>query len=396
MNRESTLGRGDELTTLNGRSLVRWLALACAVTLVACSSGDDDGAAGMPGGGGAGSAGSRSKSDSGAGHPDSGTPTSDSGTSGTGGMSGTAIPPGAAGWQAFMDLTPADRGLPDRGKYLVDNVLVCGVCHTPSLKTGEPDMTMYLAGSRSYDFEDVDGTIITVNAENLTSHIPEGLGTWTDGQIRTAVTKGVDDEHYAIYPIMPYPEYSMLTDEDIDSVIQYLLTVPANDNVVASDYPHPDLNPPAPLVDESKVPHTTLDASDPDYESAERGRYLASVACLNCHTEEVKHDDKIAPDVPNLTKAFGGGKRYTFIRGAAPNTSTNLTPDATGLADWTVDDIVAAIKTNKEKDTGRTFCNTHPGGPERLGGMTDEDALDIANYLHTLPPVQNGPFTCVE
>ena len=46
-----------------------------------------------------------------------------------------------------------------------------------------------VAGSRSYDFEDIDGTIITVNAENLTSHNPEGLGSWTDDQIRTALTR---------------------------------------------------------------------------------------------------------------------------------------------------------------------------------------------------------------
>lgn len=312
------------------------------------------------------------------------------------GSGGVPVPAGAAGWQAYMDPVPATTGTVERGQYLVDNVLVCGVCHTPSLPSGEPDTSMYLAGSRSYDFTDVDGTIITVNAENLTSHDPEGLHAWTDGQVRTAITKGVDDEHYAIYPIMPYPEYSLLEPKDVDSIIQYLRTVPPNDNVVAADYPHPDINPPAPLVDDSKIPHTTLDKSDPGYEAAERGRYLAKVACLNCHTEEVKHDEKIAPDVPELTKAFGGGKKYTFIRGAAPNTSANLTPDATGLADWSIDDIVAAIKTNTEKDTGRTFCNTHPGGPERLGKMTDDDARDIATYLHTLPPVKNGPFTCTD
>ena len=32
-----------------------------------------------------------------------------------------------------------------------------------------------------------------------------------------------------------------------------------------------------------------------------------------------------------MANAFGGGKVYTFIRGDAPNTSTNLTPDPTGL-----------------------------------------------------------------
>lgn len=295
-----------------------------------------------------------------------------------------------------MDPTPANKGTVERGEYLVDHVLVCGVCHTPANMDGTPNADLYLAGSRSYDFTDVDGTVITVNAENLTNHDPEGLKTWSDGQIRTAITKGVDDEHYAIYPIMPYPEYSTLTPEDVDSIIQYLRTVPANGNVVAPDYPRADVNAPAPLVDATKVPHTTLASSDPDFAAAERGRYLATAACLNCHTEEVQHDAMIMPDVPNLSKAFGGGKKYTFIRGAAVNTSANLTPDATGLKDWSVDDIVAALKTNTEKGTGRTFCNTHPGSADRLGMMKESDMKDIAIYLHSLPPVQNGPFKCTQ
>jgi mono/diheme cytochrome c family protein len=268
--------------------------------------------------------------------------------------------------------------------------LVCGVCHTPNAPDGKPDTSKYLAGSRSYDFKDKDGTIITVNAENLTSHDPEGLHAWTDEQIRTALTQGIDDEHIALYPIMPYPEYSLLTRADIDSIIQYLRTVPPNDNVVAADYPYFDQNPPAPPVDGSKIPHTTLPASDSAYAAAERGRYLATVACLNCHTEQ------LSDDVPNLTKAFGGGKQYTFIRGAPVHTSTNITPDATGLAKWSVDDIVAALKTNTEKGTNRPFCNTHPGGPERFGKMAEGDLRDLATYIHTLPPVANGPFTCVK
>ena len=283
----------------------------------------------------------------------------------------------------------ATTGTVERGEYLVDHVLVCGVCHTPNGADGKPDLTKYLAGSRSYDFTDVDGTVVTVNAENLTSHNPEGLATWTDEEIRTALTIGIDDEHKSLYPIMPYPEYSILTRTDVDSVIQYLRTIPPNDNVVAADFPYFDQQPPAPAVDPTRVPHTTLAASDPVYAAAERGRYLASVACLNCHTEQV------SADVPNLTKAFAGGKKYTFVRGAPEHTSVNLTPDPTGLATWSIDDIVAALKTNTEKGTARVFCNTHPGGPELLGKMTDADVRDIASYLHTLPPISNGPFTCV-
>ena len=349
----------------------------------------------MPGGtGGAGAAG-KSDAPASGGAGASATSTSGNSAAGAGGMSGTAIPAGAAGWQAYMDTRPATTGTVERGQYLVDHVLVCGVCHTPSSSPGVPDTANYLAGSRPYDFTDIDGTVITVNAENLTSHDPEGLHSWTDGQIRTAITKGVDDEHYAIYPIMPYPEYALLKAEDVDSIIQYLRTVPPNDNVVAADFPRPDIHPPATLVDGTKVPHTTLASSDPDYAAAERGRYLASVACMNCHTEEAMlPNGMIDHDVPNLDKAFGGGKQYTFEHLQPKHTSVNITPDATGLKDWSVDDIVAAMRSNTEKGTGRTFCNTHPGPAYQM--MSDADLHDVAVYIHTLPPVKNGPFQCMQ
>jgi len=310
---------------------------------------------------------------------------SSSNPSGSGGTGGTG---GSQGGSAGARVSTATTGTPARGEYLVDHVLLCGVCHTPTGADGNPNLALYLAGSRSYDFTDVDGTIVTVNAENLTSHNPEGLFNWSDEQIRTAVTAGIDDEHVAIYPIMPFPEYSLLTREDQDSIIQYLRTVPPNDNVVAADFPYGDQNPPVQLANDDDIPHTTLSSDDPDYAAAERGRYLGKMACLYCHTEE------LSAGVPNMKKAFAGGKTYTFIRGSSPNTSTNITPAKSGLKTWSVDDIVASILSNTEKGTGRALCSTHPGGPDRLGGMTSDDAHDLAVYLHSLPVVENGPFTC--
>jgi mono/diheme cytochrome c family protein len=366
------------------------LVLGFMVGSAACSSGSSDSGA-MAGAGGAGQSAGTPSGGSGA----TGKAGAGGATAGASGGSAMAVHSGAAGWQAFMDTTPATLGSVERGQYLVDTVLVCGVCHTPSREDGTPNTDNYLAGSRPYDFTDIDGTVITVNAENLTSHDPEGLHAWTDGQIRTAITKGVDDEHYAIYPIMPYPEYALLTPEDVDSIIKYLRTIPPNDNVVASDYPRPDVNPPAALVAGDKIPHTTLDKSDKDYAAAERGRYLASVACLNCHTEELKlPNGMIDHDEPNLEKAFGGGKEYTFEHLKPKHTSVNITPDATGLAGWSVDDIVQTLKNNKEKGSGRAFCNTHPG--EAFQKMKDDDMRDLAVYIHSLPPVKNGPFKCVQ
>lgn len=305
------------------------------------------------------------------------------------GCSSSASSSSDAGASADAPVRTATTGTTTRGQYLVDHVLVCGTCHTPNGADGKPDTTKYLAGSRNYDFTDGAGVVVSVYAENITSHNPEGLATWSDEQIRTALTKGIDDEKVSIYPIMPYPEYSILTMADQDSVIQYLRTVPPNDNVVPADYPYSDQFPPAPQIDFSKVPHTRLAPTAADYAAAERGRYLATVSCLNCHTPQ------LSEDVPDLTKAFAGGKKYTLIKGAAPNTSANITPDATGIAGWTVDDIATAIKKGTEKGTGRALCGSHPATPDYYGQMADADARDIAAYIQSLPPVANGPFKCV-
>lgn len=274
-----------------------------------------------------------------------------------------------------------------RGKYLVDHLLVCGECHTPVDANGKPDKTKYLAGSRSYDFKTMNNDIVSVYAENLTSDKVEGIGAWTDDWVRGAITHGLDDEQVPLWPIMPYPEYALMTSDDVNAILAYLRTVAPSKNVVPPDtYPNPGS--PAAPVNGSKIPKSTLAKTDPQYASAERGRYLASIACVNCHTPE------ISPGIPDFTRSFAGGRTYRSRSDVGYSTSTNLTPDATGLSTWSVDDIVQSIKTNTEKGTARVLCDTMPGGPGRMGDLTDGDLQDLATYLHTIPPIASGKYEC--
>ena len=71
----------------------------------------------------------------------------------------------------------------------------------------------------------------------------------------------------------------------------------------------------------------------------------------------------------------------------------NLTPDKeTGLGNWTAQQIVTAITTGERPD-GRMLA---PAMPWRgLSALTKPDALAIAAFLKSLPPVSNkvpGPF----
>ena len=298
------------------------------------------------------------------------------GQAGGAGSGGSTVATGGAGGG------PGDVA---RGQYLVDTVLVCGHCHTPSDANGTPDAAKYLAGSRSYDFTTDTGEVVSVYAENLTSSPEQGVGTWTDEMVRTAIVGGTDDDDVSLWPIMPYPEYALLTEDDLGSIVKYLRSVAPNENVVASDtLPNP--YPPAPPITNVQVPMPTLDASDRAYDAALRGRYLATVACVQCHTPE------LSPGNPDLAQAFAGGRTYTSRSDLAPSTSTNITPAALGLGDATVEDIAAAMKGNTST-TGAALCK---GAPHKMSGMTDGDLADIATYLHALPPIESGPFQCEE
>lgn len=172
-----------------------------------------------------------------------------------------------------------------------------------------------------------------------------------------------------------------------DSIYDYPRTVAPSKNAVPPDtFPNPGS--PAAPVKASKIPHPTLAKADPSYVSAERGRYLASIACVNCHTPE------IAPGLPDFAKSFAGGRTYRSRSDVGFSASTNLTPDATGLAGWTVADIAESIKTNTENGTKRPRCDTMPGGPGRMGDLTDGDLTDLGSSLHTIPPIASSVFQC--
>lgn len=294
------------------------------------------------------------------------------GTAGTGGMTG-----GSGG-----SLTPVEQ----RGQYLVDKVVYCSQCHTPYDAAGLPDNTLYLAGNPNYVFPYM-GSDVTLYAHNLTNSDLHGMASWSDDQIETAIVTGIDDEGAALWPHMPYPAYAHLTPDDATAMVAYLRKVVANEHAgMEASLANPE--PETPKLDDAQIPHTTLPAGDPDYQSAEKGRYLAIVACLTCHTPES------APGVPDLSKAFAGGKSIRRVGDSVTYTSTNITPDATGIAGWSALDIGQAVKTNTEKSSARKLCPPMPGGPGRMGDMEQADLLDIGRYLSTIPPIQNGPFKC--
>lgn len=116
-----------------------------------------------------------------------------------------------------------------------------------------------------------------------------------------------------------------------------------------------------------------------DRRSALRGKCVVTQrACGSCHEPKEGGEETLSGRLEPLA----GTSAYP----------SNLTPDeATGLGEWTSDEIVRAIRVSFDRH-GRALCYFMP----RYDRLDDDDAYAIAHYLKSLPAVTRPvpPSTC--
>jgi len=76
----------------------------------------------------------------------------------------------------------------------------------------------------------VNGLPGTVTAPNVTPDYESGIGGWTDGEKIRAIREGIDKHGRALFPMMPYKSYASMSDEDVESLVAYLNTLPPMKN----------------------------------------------------------------------------------------------------------------------------------------------------------------------
>jgi cytochrome c553 len=191
-------------------------------------------------------------------------------------------------------------------------------------------------------------------------------------------------------PFMPYYVFHNMDADDADAIVAYLRVVPGVENTIAKRTARFDVQAAAPPLDVSKIPAPL--PSYPNQASAQRGKYLASQLglCVECHT---KHNEPGMATILDESKLFAGGEDFSGFFAATlmlKPVSKNLTSDdETGLGKWTTADIVKALKEGKAKDNSG-ICPPMPAGAmAAYGHLTDADAMDIANYIKSLPPKVN-------
>lgn len=264
-----------------------------------------------------------------------------------------------------------DKDLIAKGQYIFAVAGGCA-CHT------DPKGTPH-AGGRPFPIP-----FGTVYSTNITQDKETGLGAWTDQQIHDAMVKGISRDGSRILPVMPFEAYSGMAQEDLKALIAYLRTLKPVKKAT------PPLKTWAPFVRSVGTPlylkifgRLSSAPVQAPRSGIERGRYLVEHVslCSDCHTP------RNSIGVPNRSLSLAGASAKTgFLGEDVPN----ITPDKeTGIGDWKREDIAELLLTGTKPDLDNVQGLMAEVVEHGYKNMTKADALAIADYLKSVPPIKN-------
>jgi mono/diheme cytochrome c family protein len=267
-----------------------------------------------------------------------------------------------------------------RGEYLANHVSGCTTCHSRRdfTKFSGPFRPETLgAGGEKFDL----GPAGVLYSPNIT---PAAIGSWTDGELLRAVTQGVSRDGTPLFPLMPYPHFGRMSEDDVHAMLAYIRSLKA----IESPAPPPrQLSFPLNFIVRTIPQPNTYGTRPSPQDKVAYGKYMTAAAlCTECHTPI---DERGTP-LPGME--FAGGTE--LIETGYRVRSANITPDAnTGIGSWTEQQFIDKFKGFEstasaplaEKERAR---NT-PMPITAYAGMTREDLSAIYAYLRTIKPVTN-------
>lgn len=238
-----------------------------------------------------------------------------------------------------------------RGEHVAHTIMPCldSGCHGNDLGGGKvTDM----------------GPIGTFVAPNITTG---GLGAaYSDAELARLMLHGVKKDGRGVR-FMPSHESNWLPEQDIVAAISFIRTLPPQTKqnegmrigVMGKVLDQLGM---IPIDIARRVDHQHIAKGPPPTPDAGYGKYLARL-CSGCHGE-----------------GLSGGP----IPGAPPSMAVplNLTPDATGLGGWSLDDFKQVLKTGKRKKDGRQLDPMMP--VESFGQFDEVEMQALFSYLQSL------------
>jgi len=262
-----------------------------------------------------------------------------------------------------------------RGKYIFGATAGCG-CHT------EPKGVAN-AGGRKFD-----RPFGTVYSSNITPDTKTGIGAWTDEQIIAAIRLGRRPNGERIVPVHPFTSFNGMAEDDLRALVAFLRTVPP---VNRSNKPKKIT---LPMFESVFLPAwvlifaaTRTPPPAAPVSGVARGEYLVRAVghCGECHTPRSALTMAV-----DHSRFLAGNPKKTGPEGQA---TPNITPDhATGIGDWTEEQISTFLGTGKRPDgdvAGGLMEEAIQGTLAGFKDLTKADLGAIARYLKSIPAVTN-------
>ena len=116
----------------------------------------------------------------------------------------------------------------ERGRYLV-RLLGCGSCHTDGALVGAPVAGRELAGSSvgiAYSNPLATARPGVLYASNLTPDPQTGIGGQSLADLVRMIRLGVNEHGSQTIPVMPWPAYANVLEDDAQAIAMYLKSLP--------------------------------------------------------------------------------------------------------------------------------------------------------------------------
>lgn len=264
---------------------------------------------------------------------------------------------------------PADLAASDpiaRGRYLAQ-AADCAACHTS--RGGQ-----LFAGGLAFHLP-----FGTIYSPNITADKDTGIGSWSDAQFLGALHRGVDDQGQPLYPAMPYPAYTYMTDADALAIKAYIFSLPA----VKNTPPENSLKFPFDQRWAMSIWSRLFNANQrfrphPDRSPEwNRGAYLAEAMahCGDCHTPRT-----LVQSLDNRRKFAGavaaGWKGYNI-------TAHRLS----GVGAWSDDELAQYLASGQARGRGTANGPMAEAVDLSFSKLTPSDIRALVAYVRTVPAV---------
>ena len=252
-----------------------------------------------------------------------------------------------------------------RGKYLA-TMGDCEACHTAS--GGTP-----FAGGL-----EMDTPFGKIPTPNITPDKATGIGNYTDAQFIRVFHAGIRRDGAYLYPVMPFPWYAKVTNDDVLAIKAYLFSLPpvnAPRKPLQVSFPF-DVRTGLAVWDAVFLREGVFKPDPAKSAQVNRGAYIVEGLehCGECH------DQRNLLGAGAVAKPLQGGEIDHWY---APNITSDV---RTGIGRFTDEQLFSYLKTGTAPGMGTVVGPMAQTQHESLSKLTDDDLHAIVAYLRSTPP----------